>query len=504
MTAGLAVALFPDIQFQLPALRAVAGNTPDLECADLRHPRFQADRQNGSLLTVDVQGYLERVELFDIVCPVLDQIANVVLLAHRGTEETELCRLTHNQTELATRNLRLRSLFHSERHDTQRLHRRFHPWDRRHCALDSNVVGPRGAAADAHSVSTPHPPVVSGAPSHSMLKVRSIQHLRLSECLETLLRQPAVQHAHQAVAQHGRLHHAAIEKDMRGARQTALPAPSCAGLGTILHCLRQKTGQVFRNRSIGSVRQPEFLKSASPLSHRHLGTGYLRKETFYQHAVQILTQQFCLDRAADQFASFAQQRYVLLLRFGMLEQILLRCPALVPEPLQLIRVNTMPLSLQLLLQQSCQGKVHVVAAQQDVLSDRNPLQRQVAVFFRHRNQAEIGGAASYVAHQYQVADFDALAPTVALALKPRIESRLRFFEKGHPLETRLRSRAQRQLTGLFIKRCRHRKQHVLLPQAGSGAIASVLEIPCRAHVLQVLRRSFHRRDLGNFVWSLPR
>src|SRR5664279_3534314 len=71
MTARLAIALSPDIQFQFPALRAVAGNAPHLECPDLRHPRFQADRQNGSLLTVDVQSYFERAQFFDIVCPVL-------------------------------------------------------------------------------------------------------------------------------------------------------------------------------------------------------------------------------------------------------------------------------------------------------------------------------------------------------------------------------------------------------------------------------------------------
>src|SRR5208337_290044 len=196
MSADLSIALSPDIQFQLPALRAVAGNTPHLECADLRHPRFQTDRQNGSLLTVDVQGHLERVEFFYVVCPVLGQVANAVLLPHRRTKEAELRRLADNQTELATRNLHLRSLFHSERYDAQRLHRRFHPWDGWHCALDSNVVRPRGAAANAHSVSTPYSPVVRRTARHSMLKVRSIQHLRRSERLETLLRQPAAYHAH--------------------------------------------------------------------------------------------------------------------------------------------------------------------------------------------------------------------------------------------------------------------------------------------------------------------
>ena len=71
MTGGLLIALFADVQFQLPALRAVAGNTPHLEGADLRHARFQTDRQNRPLLTIEVQRYFERAEFFDLVCPVL-------------------------------------------------------------------------------------------------------------------------------------------------------------------------------------------------------------------------------------------------------------------------------------------------------------------------------------------------------------------------------------------------------------------------------------------------
>src|ERR1700734_2159470 len=110
MSADLSIALFPDIQFQLPALGAVAGNTPHLDRPDLRHPRFQANRHNGSLLAIDAQGYFERVEFFDIVGPVFGQIANAVLLAHRGTEKAELRGFANNQAELPTRNLRLRPL----------------------------------------------------------------------------------------------------------------------------------------------------------------------------------------------------------------------------------------------------------------------------------------------------------------------------------------------------------------------------------------------------------
>ena len=49
-------------------------------------------------------------------------------------------------------------------------------------------------------------------------------------------------------------------------------------------------------------------------------------------------------------------------------------------------------------------EVHVVAAEQDVLADRDALEREVAVALRDGDQAEVGGAAADVAHEDQVAD----------------------------------------------------------------------------------------------------
>ena len=49
-------------------------------------------------------------------------------------------------------------------------------------------------------------------------------------------------------------------------------------------------------------------------------------------------------------------------------------------------------------------QVHVVAAEQDVIADRDALEREIAVVFADENQAEVGRAAADVAHEHEIAD----------------------------------------------------------------------------------------------------
>ena len=60
------------------------------------------------------------------------------------------------------------------------------------------------------------------------------------------------------------------------------------------------------------------------------------------------------------------------------EQRLLRDAALVPQRLQLPGVDAMAFRFEPLLQHARQREVHVVAAEQDVIADRDPLEREIA------------------------------------------------------------------------------------------------------------------------------
>ena len=91
---------------------------------------------------------------------------------------------------------------------------------------------------------------------------------------------------------------------------------------------------------------------------------------------------------------------------------------------------------------SCVGNVmrqrgiDVVAAEQDVIAHRDPLQRDLAVLFLHRDQREIGGAAADVDHQDQIAHADPLAP-IRIPLDPGIEGGLRLFQQDDVAIARL-------------------------------------------------------------------
>src|ERR1700750_1878014 len=86
----LTLVLLPDVEFELPALRAVARDAPDFERADLGHARLKADGQHRVLLAFEVERDFERARLFNLVAPVLDHAPDLVGLAHGRAEEAEL------------------------------------------------------------------------------------------------------------------------------------------------------------------------------------------------------------------------------------------------------------------------------------------------------------------------------------------------------------------------------------------------------------------------------
>ena len=100
-----------------------------------------------------------------------------------------------------------------------------------------------------------------------------------------------------------------------------------------------------------------------------------------------------------------------------------------PEAWHLAGVELGPLGGELLGGGVGQGQVHVVAAEQDVVADRNPRQRQVAGLLADGDEAEVGGAAADVADQHHVADFHLLAPLVVAGVDPGIKRGLRLFQQ---------------------------------------------------------------------------
>ena len=164
----------------------------------------------------------------------------------------------------------------------------------------------------------------------------------------------------------------------------------------------------------------------------------------------------------------------------------------------------MALRLEALLHDAREREVHVVAAEQDVIADRDALEREVAVVLADEDQAEIGRAAADVAHEQQVADAELPPPALARAVDPRIAGGLRLLEQRHAREAGLGRGAKRQLARLFVERCRHGDQHVLPVERQCRLFRSEACIPRLPEMLQVARRRGNRRELRHLLRRAPR
>ena len=290
---------------------------------------------------------------------------------------------------------------------------------------------------------------------------------------------------------------------MRGAREPARAAPHRRGREAALRLLPQKSREVPRNRRIGGVGQTDLLKPDSALTRRHLLARRYRKESVEEDAVHVVHREHCRDRAADQFRAAAEERDRPL-AFGRVRQKRLFGDArLVPQPVQLPRVDTMARGFEPALQKTREREIHVVAAEQDVIADGDAFERQLAVAFGDGDQAEVRRAAADVAHEHEVADFDAPAPLLPARVEPGVECRLGLFEQRDVLEPRALRGSQRQLARLLVERRRNGEQHLLVCECVLDAAVSHTGVERGGQMSQVSRGGVDRRNALNILGAIP-
>src|SRR5271170_4425795 len=213
--------LFADVQLKLPALLAVTGYAPDLERADFCNSRLEPDRDNRSMLPIQCKRDFQRPEFLEIVTPIFQQAANLVLLTNGGSQETKLGWFAYHQAKLSVGNRRLRAFLHPKRNDAERLERSFHAGNRRHGAFNSDVVRTRNAAANTHAAPESSFPIIGSTARNGMFQIRGFEDLLFAEQIQPLFSYPTVQHFNHTVTQHPGLHHSAVEQYVRRARQSA-------------------------------------------------------------------------------------------------------------------------------------------------------------------------------------------------------------------------------------------------------------------------------------------
>ena len=205
------------------------------------------------------------------------------------------------------------------------------------------------------------------------------------------------------------------------------------------------------HRRIGSIGQPDLLETQPPLSGRHRVARHRWKKSFHQRRIHVRRGQRGGNGAANQARAAAQQRDRVFFLCGVAEQRLFSEPRLVPEAVQLPGIDAMSRRFEPLLEKSRKREIHVVAAEQDVLTDRDTLERQVA----SRSPTAISEKSVVPPPTSQTRTRsptrDPPPPAIAERIEPGVERGLRLLEQRHALEARTARRSHRQLARRLVE-----------------------------------------------------
>ncbi len=140
------------------------------------------------------------------------------------------------------------------------------------------------------------------------------------------------------------------------------------------------------------------------------------------------------------------------------------------------------------LDQAGEGDVDVVAAEQDVIADREPLERQPLAVGTDPHQAEVRCAAADVDDQDELVRAQALLPVGGVRADPGVERGLRFLEERDAGQAGLPRGGDRELARDLVERCRHGQHDIL---RGERMVGESL-VPGLAQVREVARRGRDR------------
>jgi len=153
----------------------------------------------------------------------------------------------------------------------------------------------------------------------------------------------------------------------------------------------------------------------------------------------------------------------------------------VAERGELPGVDVGAVALELLTDEVRQRQVHVVATEQDVLTDRDPARLEPPILRVEQDGREIGGAAADIDDEHDVANPELRPPGVPAAVEPGVECRLRLLEQRELVQTGGERRLHRVLARGGVERRRHGQDDILIAErstvgiAGAKRLADVLE-----------------------------
>ena len=191
----------------------------------------------------------------------------------------------------------------------------------------------------------------------------------------------------------------------------------------------QESRQVTGDGRIGLERQAHLAKAGDPLPQRPVGRPAAREEAVDQQLAHAAAIDRHRNRAADQLSPPAEDRNALGFRSGGGQQCLLGRSARVPQGDRLPGIELDALFGETAGHVMGQGQVHVVAAHEQVIADRDPPQHQLALLLGGADERQIGRAAADVADQQRVAHGEPPPPALAGGGQPGVNGCLRLFEQ---------------------------------------------------------------------------
>ena len=263
------------------------------------------------------------------------------------------------------------------------------PGHRRHRRLDADVVGARGAAADAHALAAPDQAVVRGAVRDGEIEVGAARapsdRPRASRPSESSV--STTRWRSSAPFMTPPLNRTAVAAPVRAdeapTRWRVIAGSAAKGRPSSRRPTRARRARL-RRRARVCGKKPST-STRLDVAARELGARACRRSTL-RAAAEHRDRRGVADRRRRAAVSLAARQRVHQRARTARGRAL--CPSAFEPRAHGVR----------------QRQVHVVAAEQDVIADGDALEREVAVGLADGDQREVGGAAADVADQHDVAD----------------------------------------------------------------------------------------------------
>ncbi len=148
-----------------------------------------------------------------------------------------------------------------------------------------------------------------------------------------------------------------------------------------------------------------------------------------------------------------------------------------------------------------QGKIEIIAAEDQVLADGHAVELHLAALTAaDADQRKVGRAAADIANENFLTRLDKPVPAVSMGVDPGIERGLRLLDEHHSRQAGQGGRLDRQLPRHFIKRGRQGEHEILLGQRMLWEAG----VPGGANMGHIPRADLDRRQPLDVGRSVPR